>query len=897
MRESIAGVPFGTVFLLVAACAHPLHAQSGPSATEHRPDALRSEPRLAPPVMVAHELEGEAPRIDGDPGDPVWATGSLADLFVQFEPVEGAPATERTEARVIYGPDALYVAFWAYDSDPTGIAAPLARRDQGTFTDRVHVIVDSYFDRRTAFHFALNPAGVKFDAYQFEDVQEDPSWDAVWDGEAQRTTFGWTAEFRIPYSQLRFSDSPDQTWGIQFSRRVARKGETSHWAPISRQVSGTVSQYGRLTGIKDLEAPRRLELTPYTLARAEQAPGHPDDPFHRATATDGSFGADLKYGITGNLTLDMTLNPDFGQVEADPAQLNLTAFETYLPERRPFFLEGSNIYDFRLSQGDGDGANESLFYSRRIGRAPQGSLEAGARFSEAPDLTRILGAAKISGKTESGVSVGLLYAMTRREEARLVSAGGDHVTQVMEPLANYAVLRAQKDLREGRTAFGVIGTATARDPEDAADLGLRSSAYTGGVDFRHRFWDNDWEASGYVVGSTVRGSAGAIARTQRSPARYFQRPDAPHVTYDPERTSLEGWAGQWFLGKTAGGNWRVGTGGTARSPGFEPNDLGFARVADMISPWVWGAYDKSRDSERFNRWRVNGSLWTSYDMGGERMGFGGNVSGNVQFKNFWSLSAWGGGAGEGLDTRMLRGGPAFVTEARMNGGIGVNTDSRKPMNLGLATSWNLRPESGSAGWNLSPSLTWRPSGRTTLRFGAQFSSRTEDRQWVRRVEGSGDGKDYYSFGRLDQTTVGLTTRVDFSFTPALSLQVYANPFVTAGDYESFRRVADPRASTYASRFAALDAVRTEGGGVEADVDGDGIPESLGTPDFNLRLFNSNVVLRWEYRPGSALFLVWSQARSHSDETGAFDLDGDARVLFGAPATNVFLVKFSYWLSP
>jgi hypothetical protein len=847
--------------------------------------------------MEAQPLQGEAPSIDGDPSEPLWLTGSLADLFVQFEPDEGQPATERTEARVIYGSDALYVAFWAFDSEPARVVAPLSRRDQGSYTDRVHVIVDSYFDRRTAFHFALNPAGAKLDAYQFEDVREDASWDAVWDGAARRTEFGWTAEFRIPYSQLRFGESTEQTWGIQFSRQIARKGETSHWAPISREVSGTVSQYGQLTGIRDLETPRRMELTPYSLARAEQSPGSPDDPFHSPTATELALGGDLKYGITGNLTLDVTVNPDFGQVEADPAQLNLTAFETYLPERRPFFLEGSNIYDFRLSMGDGDGAGESLFYSRRIGRAPQGGVDPSAQFADAPDRTRILGAAKVSGKTENGVSIGALYAMTRREQARLFTDQGEYLSQVVEPLTNYAVIRAQKDLREGRTAFGIIGTGTARDPEDAAALQLRSSAYTGGLDFRHRFGGNDWEASGYLVGSTVRGSEEAIARTQRSPARYFQRPDAEHVEYDPTRTSLDGWAGQWFVGKTAGGNWRVGTGGDVRSPGFEPNDIGFVRSVDFLSGFLWGAYDKSRGSERVNRWRVNGSVWASRNLGGEATGTGGNVSGNVQLKNFWTLFGWGGAGGEGLDTRLLRGGPAFRTERRVNGGVGVSTDARKSANFGLHTGWMVRPESDSWSLSLSPNVTWRPSDRATLRVGAQFSRRAEDRQWVRRVQGSGDGLDYYAFGRLDQTTVGMTTRVDVAFTPSLSLQVYANPFVTAGDYQAFRRVDDPRAGAYVARFAGLDATRGEDGRVEADVDGDGIPESLGTPDFNLRLFNSNVVLRWEYRPGSALFLVWSQARAHSASTGAFSLGEDTGALFGSPATNVFLVKFSYWLNP
>ena len=844
------------------------------------------------PVLTAARVEDELMDIDGRADEAAWSTAQVASDFVQFEPVEGAPASERTEARVLYGSDALFVFLKAWESRPEQIVGQLTRRDQGSHSDILGVVIDSYFDRRTAFQFAVNPVGVKHDVYHFDDTSEDSGWDAVWNVGTSIDADGWSAEFRIPYSQLRFRDGARQTWGINFIRRIARHQEMAVWAPSTRSEGAIVSRFGELRGLRDIDTPGRMEVLPYTLAGAERGPGDTDDPFYRTTDPIGAVGADLKYGVTSDLTLDVTINPDFGQVEADPAQVNLSALETFLPERRPFFVEGSSIFNFSLALGDGDGAVESLFYSRRIGRAPQGDVDiADDAYSDEDDRTTIYGAWKLSGKTAGGWSIGALHAVTAEERAIVAPAAGPRYHEAVEPLSNYGVLRISKDFRDGRSAVGLIGTGARRDADVAEALELRTEAYAGGLDFRHRFGSDHWQLSGYLIGSRVSGSSDAIDRTQRSAARYFQRPDAEHLTYDPNRTSLTGASANVGISKIAGGFWRVGTGMQTRTPGFEVNDLGFLNEADYTTHWGWLGYHRSTPVGPFRRLNVNLNAFHSWSYGGDRIGTGGNVNANLQLHNFWN--AWGGVNHdlEALDPGTLRGGPIFRREAQTNFWGGLGTDSRKAVQVNVSTFGNVRPESDSWQLNVSPNVRIRPSGRATFSVGAFVNRRIDDRQWVAKVE---TDRQRYLFGRIDQTTVGATLRADYAFTPTLSVQLYAQPFVSAGSYDRFKQVADPTADRYDDRFTGI-TVRADGDEYLTDLDGDAVEESFDDPDFNVRQFRSNAVLRWEYRPGSTLYVVWSQGRDDSPDAGAFDLSRDVRGLFDTHPTNVLMVKLSYWL--
>ena len=580
-----------------------------------------------PVVMEAVRLIGEEPVIDGRADEAVWAQAPVAGDFRQFEPKEGEPASQRTEARVLYGSDALFVAIRAFDTAADSIEGQLTRRDQNSYSDQVAVIIDSYFDKRTAFHFGVNPVGVKNDVYRFNDTNEDSNWDAVWDAATSRDAEGWTAEFRIPYSQLRFRAGAEQTWGINFLRKVARHEEQSVWADTRRSESAIVSKLGELRGLRDLSPPRRIEVMPYSLAKLDRAPGDEADPFYSKNEFSSAVGADVKVGVTSSLTLDLTLNPDFGQVEADPSQVNLGVYETFLSERRPFFVEGSNLFSF---------TDFGIFYTRRVGRPPQGHADPGTNgYADTPDQSTILGAAKLSGKTAGGWSIGIMDALTSEESAELAPAIGPRREEPVEPLTNYLVARVSKDFRAGKSTVGGIATAVTRDGSVADRFDLRSRAFSAGLDARHRFSADKWELQSWAIGTRVEGSEEAIAQTQRSSARYFDRPDADHVSFDPTRTTLSGLSAGVNVNKISGGHWRLGGGLNTRSPGFESNDAGFMDNTDFVNPWAYAGYDQSTPQGIFRRWRLNFNGYDEWTYGGEHVGGGGNVNGNFQFSNFW----------------------------------------------------------------------------------------------------------------------------------------------------------------------------------------------------------------------------------------------------------------------
>ena len=840
--------------------------------------------------------------VDGRLDEVAWRAAPLATGFVQQRPSPGRAASERSEARVLYDGEAVYVAMRLYEARPESVTATLGRRDYDAVSDWAHVLIDSYFDRRTAFRFAINPLGVKQDAMLSGDTEwnEDRGWNAVWDAAAARDSLGWTAEFRIPFTQLRFrapADGEAPRWGIQFIRDVARRNERAVWAPVPPDANGFVSLFGELAGLRGITPPRRLEVVPYAVGSLTRAPAEAGDPLHRRSDPFGALGADVQYGVTSNLTLTATLHPDFGQVEADPSLVNLTGAEAFVAEQRPFFVEGGDIFRTPLGGSPWIFGEQHVFYSRRIGRAPQVLVPDDARFDDTPPATTLLGAAKLSGKTPGGWSLGLFDAVTGRERASFVNEDGARGAMTVEPLTNYAMARAVRDFRGGASALGGAFTATTRRLDEGTAPLLRDGAYVGGADARHRLGGNDYQIDAAVRGSYVTGSAAAIARTQRNAVHRFQRPDAPHIAYDTTRTSLSGLSAFVRAQKLGGGAWRWGAGAATLTPGFEANDLGFHQSADAVSGSGWVGYEGFTPSRRVRSWALYHNAWSQWTYGGERRFTGGNLWGRVHLQNNWQVYGELRGSAGGLNTQMLRGGPALAAPRGAGAWAQVISDRRRMVSADVQVDVAHEAE-GSGSWLwISPAVTVRPSSGVELTLGPWMSRFVSPWQFVDKP--SADDGTHYLVGELRQTTAALTLRASYTFTPDLTVQLYAQPFLSGGAYRGLKEVTAPRARRLADRFrpfAPGELRAVDGGdGYEVDRDRDGSADyAFENPDFSVREFQSNAVVRWEYRPGSTLFLVWTQGRD-VDERRPFELPRDARQLFGAAPTNTLLVKFSYWL--
>jgi hypothetical protein len=879
----------GFLLALMVAVAHvPARAQqSSASATPELPATARR-------MVVANRITGTI-AVDGRLDEPMWATADVASDFVQFQPVPGAAASQHTVVRVLYDDGAVYVGARLFDSAPDSIVGRLARRDELPFSDWFQVALDSYFDRRTAFAFTVNPRGVKVDAQYSDDVSEDTGWDAVWEAAASVDSAGWTAEFRIPLSQLRFSGSADgeRIWGVNFRRYVARRDEMADWSPVPSGGGAYVSRAGDLYGLRDLAPARRIELQPYVLAGASRGPGDAADPFHDATALTTTAGADLRLGVTSDLTLSATVNPDFGQVEADPSVVNLSGFETFFPERRPFFIEGAEIFRPAFP------AFPAMFHSRRVGRAPQGGAPDAAVYADAPDATTILAAAKLTGKTAGGWSVGLFDAVTAPEHAQYTDPIGAAASAPVEPLTNYGAWRVARDFGRGRGTLGVLATTTHRWLPATGELDfLPSSAYVVGVDGAHRFANGMYQVAGSLFGSRVAGPADAIDRIQRSPVHRANRVDAGHVVYDPALTSLAGYSANVMAEKREG-HWRFSVDGRARSPGFEANDLGFLGRADQASGFAHVWYDQFRPGPTLRRWEIDVASYTNVTWGGERLWTGVETWAETQFHNRWMVAGGGGYDLPRWDVDALRGGPAIRADRRWWSWLRLASDPARSLQAS-GGGWVNR-ESATGGWSAAADVAveMRPSDRLSLTLGPSVERAVDPWQFV--TNSVVDDSTVYVRGRLDQTTVSLTLRAAYTFTPELSLQVYAQPFVSAGAYDAYSRVTAPRAETFAERLTPYDgpqlAYDQADDAYRVDENGDGEADfSFGNPDFTFRELRSNVVLRWEYRPGSALFVVWSQGRTAVSSDGRFRLGSDLAGLLRTAGTNTLTVKLAYWIA-
>ena len=830
--------------------------------------AASMSPPNPPPASATQAAAVRAsrpPTIDGKADDEVWSNAQRITEFLEFDPNEGKAARFATEARVAYDEHNFYVFIRAFDPEPQKISTILARRDDRPPTDQLKIIIDSYHDRRSGFEFAVSPGGVKRDYAIYNDGNEDDAWDGIWDVATTIDSLGWTAEFRIPLSQLRYGNEPVHTFGFAVWRDIERFKERVSWPLYHRQQSGFVSQIGEITGIEGISSPRRLEATPYVVTKNVERPsGAGYDRSQRFTA-----GADFKYGVTSNLTLDGTVNPDFGQIEADPAVLNLGAFETFFQERRPFFIEGIGLMRFSVNCNIvRDCGTENLFYSRRIGRSPQlGDLYYDPA---SPTSSAIIGAAKLSGRLPSGLSLGFLDAVTQRQT--------NPAGQTIEPATNYGLIRATQDFRKGETGIGVIGTAVNRSLDGASRDFLRSTAYVGGADFRHRFRNGMFQLDASITGSRVAGSTAAITGTQTNSTHYYQRPDDA-LQLDTTATSLTGHAEQIRFGKFGGPLLRFETSLQRVSAGYEINDLGFLRRADWQEQATWAALQFQKPTSVYQRLFWNFNEWNDWTMEGLPLEHAVNTNVHTEIKNHWWLHLGGtlGNLGKTYcDRNCSRGGPAVRNSRYFAPWGGIQGDGRKSIVPSVWFNYFRADEGRSTFLNVSPGLDLRVSSRWTGSIGLSWSKNRDNTQWYNNYT---DSVTHYTFAHLEQRTVSLQWRLNFIATPNLSVQIYAEPFVSKGRFSDIRELDNPRSATYAGRYQPYaDTVVTNN-----------------PRQFNFKQFRSNSVLRWEYKPGSTIFLVWTQGREDfAPLYGTRSFSGDFSDLFNSHANNTFLIKMSHW---
>ncbi|MCP3139298.1 DUF5916 domain-containing protein [Pyxidicoccus xibeiensis] len=838
------------------------------------------------------------PELDGVLDDAAWRQATFTTDLVQKEPDQGLPATLRTEVAFVYDEDALYVGARMFSDSPADIEAVMTRRDESGVAERLILSFDTWLDRRTAYSFAVTAAGQRVDWYHpvDEEFERDSSFNPVWQARTRLTGEGWVAELRIPFSQLRFNAAEEQVWGLNINRYVPRRNEDDFWVVVPRHVTGWASWFGELQGIRGVRPSRRLELLPYVagdwLLNAGLNP-RAGTPFDSRRDWSGRVGGDAKVGLGPNFTLDATVNPDFGQLEADPAVVNLSAFETFFEERRPFFTEGSQLFT---------GSGPQYFYSRRIGASPRllGDLESQRDFVEAPRASTLWGAGKLTGRLASGLSLGGLAAVTGSSFADTYDFDTAQTGRVkLEPFTGYGVMRVQQELGGGASVVGATLTGVHRairsgGAEADLDGNLPRQAYTAGADASFRLGEGgQYALTAYAGGSHVSGSREAMERLQRSSARYYQRPDQTYVRVDPEATSLSGYTAGATLERVSGRHWLWSVGGYAESPGFELNDAGSLQTADDLNADLSLTYRDTEPGPLLRGLEATLALSNNWNYGGVRQTTSLSSTVGLTFPNFWTASVTGTYLPRALSDVLTRGGPLMQT------GQGMTFLGSLENAFSATTRWSLegevwRYETGSHGYVLGGSLSVQPNRRLRLAVEPGLSSFTEEPQYVATVGGGREqtfGRRYV-FGAVDRRELFARLRADFFVTPNLSVELYAEPFASSGKYRRFGELLQPRGRALL-RYPEDGITRADGRLRVVDAAGESF--EVDDPDFNLRSLRSNLVVRWEFRPGSTLFFVWQQDRSNEEALGTVLEPSALGNTFSAPGSHTFAVKLSWWI--
>jgi hypothetical protein len=910
-----------TAFLLALPVAS-LHAQTAngvqaaASTDTTKRAGVASTPASSNPAHASAAPSAQAVRltgtvqVDGRLDEAIWQSAPAISQFHLTQPTEGAPPTQRTEVRIVYDDEAIYIGARMFDTDPKGIVGRLARRDEDTESDFVLVMFDPYHNHNGDASFSLNAAGGRWDG-----GNGDVSWNPVWDGKTQVDAEGWTAEMRIPFSQLRFRPGSTEPWGLQVERYIPRLNERQVFSFWLSNESGGPSRWGHITGINaPSRVPGRLELLPYVVTQRELH-GDVDEsnPFLSSTENMVRVGGDLKYQVTSTLTLSATINPDFGQAEVDPAVVNLSAFETFFDEKREFFIEGrdkfgfGSLWCFTCSNA----SSLSMLSTRRIGRVPQATALAFNRgeYVDVPDATTILGAAKLTGRTSKGWNIGILDAVTAREKARVFD-GTSEFDQEVEPATNYFVTRVNRELAKGNLTVGGIFTSVIRNFEDDL-LARRLNRHAEGLGVNTEYW---WKNRMYhliaqAAMTNISGEPAAIARAQRSSARYWQRPDRETGSngfftsaYDTTLTYMRGY-GSYIRMAKEGGNFRWEGSFNVRSPGFENND--FANLSRVDYMWLHGninrRWTKPTKHYRYINLTFGGQRQYNYD--GDVNDGQIHLSGYYEAPFYWWFSTYNQYRPEAMDERRLRGGPVVQMASQRYNSFSFGSDRRKKVYFEFFPSYGT---TGDGGENVSIGsyMTIQPRSNVSVSVGPNYSDSKSKAQYIRDFADATATNFYgrrYVFSDLHSTTLSMDTRLNVTFTPTMSLQVFLQPYISSNDFSTFKEYARPRDVAkliYGQDIGTINERLTDGGREYViDPDGAGAAQSftVSDPDFTFRSLRGNAVFRWEYTPGSTLFLVWTQDRASSESVGDFDFSRDRRALFDSPANHVFLIKVNYWL--
>jgi hypothetical protein len=852
----------GFLFTLIALCMlNPLFSQAPAD------NLIPFEKAYKRTYHTTH-LVSNAPVIDGKLDDACWfSDGQWSDNFIQNIPVERAVPTYPTRIKILFDDNNIYFALRAWDPEPDKINRFVGNRDDNSVGDLISVAFDTYHDYRAGTEFNINVGGNKTDLIVTDGLSVNLNWNAVWEGKTDVNDSSWTVEFRIPLNQLRYNHSDTgMVWGLHVRRIVRRIQETDQWSLIPRKNSGHVYSFGTMYGLKGVRKPRLVEFLPYVSGKLTASPVIPGSPYSTKTRWNGNAGVDAKIGI-GDFTMDVTINPDFGQIEADPSVMNLTAFETFYDEKRPFFLEGKHIFDFAAEQN-------LMFYSRRIGHAPSvvPLTDNINSFAKVPEFTNILDAIKITGTTRNGISVGVLQSTTQRESAEM-SINGEETSAVVEPLTNYLAGRVQKVANKGNTQLGLLITSVNRQLNEPSLDKLNSNSFAGGIDFLNYFRNREYFIDFKGMVSHINGSAEAVTLLQRNAVHYFQRPDATgYLGVDTLRTSFTGTGGYLTVGRQGNKKFIFSEKLSWNSPEFDLNDAGYLYMADIVFNQTKVAFRQTEPGKIMRNYTLTFSQMNGWNFGGKSTYNDISLQFLTTFNNRWELSFNETFALSEMATRLLRGGPAFRLSPYWKSTILFNTDRSRRIIFRLQNINMLSNDGNVHSYLVEPSLAFRLGNHFYISSEFEYSYNNDAFQYVTRTQ---DSQARYILAQIRQHTYNFTFRMNYNITPDISLQYYGSPFVSSGNYSNFKFALDADARDAEDRTAPY----------EGSID----------PDFSFREFRSNLVVRWEYRPGSTIYVVWENRRQNRENIYYASLPHNLDAMFNAKPTNIFMIKMSFWL--